>query len=1162
MALGKIFGQRWLITLLAILFLSLIIWFGGPYVAIADHKPLEGVVGRLVAILLLVVIWAVWLQVRELRARRASAQLGEAISAQPDGGGGAARGGQGGDGAQLKARFDEALKTLRANKRGRDLYSIPWYMIIGPPGSGKTTALVHSGLNFPLEQKFGAGALRGVGGTRNCDWWFTDDAVLLDTAGRYTTQDSDASADARGWSDFLTLLKKHRGRRPINGVLVAISASDLLSGDPRVMAGHVTAVRHRLDELTRQLGVRLPVYLLVTKADLLAGFVEYFEDQSQEDRKQVWGITFPLADSESGEAPKRLGRDLEALLLRLQQRRLGRLSDESDPRRRSSILAFPAQFQALAETLVPFVSEAFAVSSYDAPVLLRGVYLTSGTQESTPIDRAMGAIARTFGVAQDATPAAQSGSGRAYFLERVLKDVVFHEAGLAGVNRRAEARMMALQIAGYVACAVIAVGSLIGFWVSYGRNVSYLADVSAAIQKYKDTPAPSAGISGPRLPDALPRLDALRDVDAAAHVHDGIVPWSMRFGLYRGGVVGEAATDAYLRELDGSLLPVLGEGVRGGVARTVGEPDKLFEYLKAYLMLGDPKRLDRGQLAVLASLEWRRLLPNQAALRSDLDDHTARMFGDGADVRPLVLDRALVDGAQAALATARLPVLMYSRLKLSYATDKDHAVRFDRVAGSTQVLMRRSGAPLAEPLSALYTRSAFDDFQAKGRLALVKQFASDAWVLGPAAPTTMAMTEVGDEVRAIYEADYIRAWDDVIKDITVRKPTKEPGDLEKLLRILGSPGSPLKEYLTLVGKNTNFSVPAPGVAGKLAAAGSAAMDAKAAQLNQMLGGTAAPAVVPGEAITRHFEAINQMTAGGPGNAPIDRMLQSFSKAANDLAAGAAAGGPASARAGQGDVLKQLATEAALMPASMAELVNDLSNSTQEVVSSDVRSGLEQSYRDQVVRVCKEAIAGRYPFEPGASNEVPLDDFGRIFGPGGVYEQFFKDNLQSLVDTSRTPWAWRQGGGEAVAIPGILAQFQAAQRIRENFFRPGSPQPEVRFTVTPVTLDVEATRFTMDVDGRQLEYRHGPVKSVPMQWPGGATGSASAQFEPSSTPGPAFTGSWALFRLLGRAQVQAQSDVRYLASFSAGSLKAQVQIEASSVRNPFAHPELLKFRCGG
>ena len=86
-------------------------------------------------------------------------------------------------------------------------------VVTGPPGSGKTTALLNSGLRFPLADKLGSDSVQGVGGTRNCDWWFTDDAVLLDTAGRYTTQDSYETVDRAAWKGFLELLRRHRRRR-------------------------------------------------------------------------------------------------------------------------------------------------------------------------------------------------------------------------------------------------------------------------------------------------------------------------------------------------------------------------------------------------------------------------------------------------------------------------------------------------------------------------------------------------------------------------------------------------------------------------------------------------------------------------------------------------------------------------------------------------------------------------------------------------------------------------------------------------------------------------------------------------------------------------------------------------------------------------------------
>ena len=174
-------------------------------------------------------------------------------------------------------------------------------MFIGAPGSGKTTALINSGLKFPLEQRVGKGAVRGVGGTRNCDWWFTDEAVFLDTAGRYTTQDSDAASDSEGWKEFLALLGKYRKRRPVNGIVLTISAQDLMTQGDAGREAHVEAARRRLNELTQELHIQLPVYVMVTKCDMVAGFTEYFDDLTQEGRAQVWGVTFPYEQTLDGE---------------------------------------------------------------------------------------------------------------------------------------------------------------------------------------------------------------------------------------------------------------------------------------------------------------------------------------------------------------------------------------------------------------------------------------------------------------------------------------------------------------------------------------------------------------------------------------------------------------------------------------------------------------------------------------------------------------------------------------------------------------------------------------------------------------------------------------------------------------------------------------------
>src|SRR5579863_10154267 len=474
----KFFKRRGVLVFIGLLLLSLFIWFAGPFFAFAEFKPLEGVLARLIAIGILVALWAASLLLKLWRAQRASAKLAQAVVAQSA----PARGGASREAAQLRERFEEAVAALKKSQTsGRSLYELPWYVIIGPPGSGKTTALINSGLKFPLEQRFGREALRGVGGTRNCDWWFTDEAVLLDTAGRYTTQDSDESADSAGWGEFLNLLTKYRKRRPLNGVIVTLSASDLMTNTAPEREANVAAVRRRLDELNRHLKVRLPVYLLVTKCDLISGFTEYFDDLSAEGRAQVWGMTFSPERSAAGTAAEDFQGEFDALIERLNQRLFGRIEEEREPKRRTAAFAFPQQVAGLRTFIAAFVTEVFAATRFDGRLLLRGVYFTSGTQEGTPIDRLMAAIGRGFALAPDVIPASAAGRGKAYFIERLLREVLFAEAGLAGVNRQRELQKAALQLGAYAAMLLIAVLGVIVLSVSYARNKSYLTEVSAAL---------------------------------------------------------------------------------------------------------------------------------------------------------------------------------------------------------------------------------------------------------------------------------------------------------------------------------------------------------------------------------------------------------------------------------------------------------------------------------------------------------------------------------------------------------------------------------------------------------------------------------------------------------------------------------------------------------
>ncbi len=302
----------------------------------------------------------------------------------------------------------------------------------------------------------GQGPIAGVGGTRMCEWMFTDDAVLIDTAGRYTTQDSDSAVDKAGWDAFLSLLKRTRPRQPLNGVIIAIAMTDIAAAPPPERLAHARAIRRRIKELSDQLGVRMPVYAIFTKADLLAGFIGILRRPGPRKARRGLGHDVP-AEQNRRRQHRRLRHRIRSAGGAFEPapgrpvagRTLARTGASPSP-------AFPAQVGSLKQPLTEFVQEAFGGTRLDPAPFLRGIYFASGTQEGTPIDRLTGALARGFGIDQQRAPSLRPEAGKSYFLTRLLKDVIFGEAMLVSRDPAAVKRAWMLRLGAAGLAALVA----------------------------------------------------------------------------------------------------------------------------------------------------------------------------------------------------------------------------------------------------------------------------------------------------------------------------------------------------------------------------------------------------------------------------------------------------------------------------------------------------------------------------------------------------------------------------------------------------------------------------------------------------------------------------------------------------------------------------------
>jgi len=217
-------------------------------------------------------------------------------------------------------------------------------------------------------------------------------------------------------------------------------------------------------------------------------------------------------------------------------------------------------------------------------------------------------------------------------------------------------------------------------------------------------------------------------------------------------------------------------------------------------------------------------------------------------------------------------------------------------------------------------------------------------------------------------------------------------------------------------------------------------------------------------------------------------------------------------------------------------------------------------------LCPLAVNGRFPFTPGSSIETPLDDFAKLFAPGGLIDGFFNTQLRPYVDTTGPVWKARSVDGVPAPVSAAdIAQFQRAAVIRDLFFAPGSTTIAVRFDITPVDLDPGASQVSLELDGTSVTYAHGPSRSTQIVWPGpNRIQNVRLVFDPPPSGGTgvlAENSPWGMFRLFGLGTLtQAGSRERYTLSFALGNRQATFELRAASVLNPFAPGILQDFRC--
>ncbi len=1189
---GKWLKSAWVripLTLIGLGCLFAAIWFGFPMTGLEIMQSVwlrGGLIGG-IAFLILLVAFLKW-----NKRRRAARALEQSLMPEPVG-----------DGAVIAERMQEAMEKLRKSGGKTYLYDLPWYIIIGPPGAGKTTALANSGIEFPGNDKSG---VEGFGGTKNCDWWFAEDAVLIDTAGRYTTQDSDKAADEASWTAFLETLKRGRPNQPINGVILAFSAEDMMTFSEEQLRAHAETVRDRLGEMHAALKIDFPVYVMFTKADIISGFREYFSTFSSSRRKLVWGATFQTKDRKA-ETWKTVRDEFDALVSRLSDEVVDRMSEEPDGVSRIAIFGLPGQMALMRDNITEFLRRVFEPTQYKTNAILRGFYFTSGTQEGTPIDQVLGAMNRNAGDVGGFQPDFMSGKGKSYFLHDLLSKVIFEEQDWVSHDARAVRRTAILRTVAITLIALVTAGAMGAFGYSFWRNASLVA------QAEQDSTAYFAAAQGELnrtvIDDTdpsvvLPYLQNIRLMTAGYGDQREPTMWE-GLGLSQRSRVNLAAERAYSDALERMLRPRMILHMENSIPQFIvdGDTAGIYRALKVYLLLGNQQAGASDDEAIRNYFDevWREEFSSfgQDTLRDELASHLEAMLELDDGREPLLgVDAAIVRDAQEAIVDLPLAEQAYASIKERSATSSvpDWTLT-GAVAGADELFDTTDGSSIdSVSVPAMFTFEGYWGFFVDELAQARQRLQEDQWVLGEAASRVgyeQQLSSLERELHRRYQADFVTAWSAALARISMQPLSVDAPNYEKLAKLASPTNSPLRHLMKSISTETYLlrffevldavdpaALASPqglagaigsSIVGRLVSSSTGASRAAVEYLRDSAKNQQRAGGLSEDTQRRQVERIVEEFADWHDIAPIDGnaelvpesplfgILAQIGQIRDNRRQSALAPTPMDEQMLQ-PLLASLTANNTAYPRDVGRLLNEIESEFRSVAEDATIAELNRALNEQVAAFCTEAVAPNYPF--GSGRHISPAIFGQFFGPNGRMDQFYSTYLQphvvrtadGLLPAPNSPIGDRLN-------PAALRQFERAEKIRLAFFASGSAEPSVGMSIAHTASSPGVQLAILTINGADIQTQPGGAPAA-LAWPGLASGVSIELFpaEAGRDNTKSFSdGRWAIVDFLRTGRSQDSGNLVDV-THQVGGRTITYRIEFDSITVPFLMPELNDFSC--
>lgn len=1138
-----------LIVAVLVWVLSLLwIWWKGPTWTAWENQPLAPLMNRVLATAVWVlaalgfVTWRVikrlyWLERIQLQQRE---QEKDPLSQELN---------------QQQHCLDRWLLRLQRHLDRRDYrYHLPWYLVIGPKQSGKSTLLREG---YPADDIWVPEKLRGE---PDSPWRIApkvgETAVIFDIDGVLTEQDDGEEAETstlyrRLWQHLLEWLAINRERQPLNGLILTLDIVDLLTSTKSHREKQLAQLRQRLQEIRLHLHCQLPVYVVLTRLDLLNGFSAMFGSLERSECERILGVTFTPDAHRDEQWREELSRFWETWMSQINQAMPDLLLKQTERGDRAPLFSFSRQIQGLYERLISVLSGLLSGENMD--VMLRGIYLTSSIQRGQVDDIFVQSSSLQYRLGTHALSSWPLVETSPYFTQRLFPCALLSEPNLASENSR-WLKYSRRRLSWIAAAGGVAIISLIAGWHHYYR-VNWQSGITVLTQAktFMEIPLPQGMDDYGNL--QLPLLNPMHDATLAYGDYRNHTTLT-NLGLYQGIKIGPHVEKTYLRLLEQRYLPALFNGLIKQLNSAPAESEQKLEVLRVIRMLEDKSGRNDTVVKQYMARRWSEHFHGQRDVQAQLmshldyalahtDWHAQRLDGDNDAIgRYLPYEKPIVT-AQKEL--SKLPI--YQRVYQSLKTraqgvlPADLNLRDQIGAGFDGIFVAADEGQLIIPQ--FLTRYGLQSYFVKQRNSLVDLTAMDSWVLNLNRNVTYSNADRDEIQRHIteqYISDYTATWHASMDNLSVRNYENMAEIISSLEQII-SGDQPFQRALTTLRDNTQMPPPPENLPEKTRETMMAETDY---QLLTRLGREFAP---ENSLLVEQKDKASMLQAVYQQLTELHRYLLAIQ---NSPVPGKSALKAVQLRLDQNSSDPIFATRqmAKTLPEPLNRWVGKLADQAWHVVMVEAVHHMELEWNEKVVKTFNAQLAGRYPFNPSAKQDASLDAFERFFKPDGILDTFNKENLKLFIENDLT---WGKDGNVLIRQD-IQDQLATAQKIRNTFF---SQQNGLgtQFAVETLELSAGKRRSVLNMDGQLVDYSHGRNFTARLVWPNTMREGNESKLTLVGTNGMAprsmsFTGPWAQFRLLDAGALTSVDDNTFDVRFNVDGGYMIYRVHVDNEDNPF------------